>query len=792
MSKKVFKYSALVASLLMTAVFAGCGTSHKEGALNLDSIGNVGDTACIQCHSAVQDELTGESIITQYEATSPHKDSAHANNGNGCEACHGGGAQHNGVGPIPYVNPYDGNGTRCATCHKGVYATNAPTAFADSKHANVEVEEGGSCRRCHSHEGAVLGALYGLTGTKALMDNTSYQGAVPLAKEYTQFQCATCHVHGAGLRTVKTRDASGNLVNWNPSKTNKINDQFNLCTSCHGLKDNDGTTVLGSSTKAATATMPAMNPVGHHETSWYRVIGTTHFNNLDNPTAGGISGYVIRTKGETPCFDCHAHEAKTNTRTANDPANDTIYTEWAKSGHAGGLLQKKYDAAGTTANSVALVDTVMNATTSNPAWTEDDWSATGQQACQRCHTATGASNFLNGPAAYDPTKNDFSHLYNAANSKSWSTTTPASTQREVLYCWGCHKNSGAGVLRTPGAITATYKRNGATVTFPDTGASSVCIACHIGRAGGDDIVALTTANNTFTNVGFKNSHYMAAAGLMYVKIGYTNFVPAQTAIGASTTSYGQSLTSDADMTVDVNGAAVAGKVTSTHRKLGTAAIVGDHGITADMNLSSNGPCATCHYAAGDHSLELGQKALDNVCSKCHDVTTTADLEAFIDEEGAAPFQDALRLAVKELKDNFAITYDSSAYPYFFDDKLGTDHTSANQVKDWTRGTLTAAKAENLMGACFNINVLTREPAAYAHARTYARRLLYDSIDFLDDKTINLSVSATALASGLVDGSSNPIYVKGTTAAAADGTTESMKYLLGYNRTSNVWNTPERP
>jgi hypothetical protein len=97
-----------------------------------------------------------------------------------------------------------------------------------------------------------------------------------------------------------------------------------------------------------------------------------------------------------------------------------------------------------------------------------------------------------------------------------------------------------------------------------------------------------------------------------------------------------------------------------------------------------------------------------------------------------------------------------------------------------------------MGACFNINLLTKEPAAYVHARTYVRRLLYDTIDFLDDGTINLTVGATAQAQSAVVGS--PVfglYVKGTT-ATDPATTESMTYLLGYNRTSGAWNTPERP
>ena len=64
------------------------------------------------------------------------------------------------------------------------------------------------------------------------------------------------------------------------------------------------------------------------------------------------------------------------------------------------------------------------------------------------------------------------------------------------------------------------------------------------------------------------------------------------------------------------------------------------------------------------------------------------------------------------------------------------------------------------------------------------RLLYDTIDFLDNKKIDMSVGATARAYDPVK------YVKGATSAAP--TTLSFQYLAGYNRTSLAWNALERP
>ncbi len=793
------KFSVMMLCMLLVAAFMyGCGSSHKEGsesAVSPETVGTAGaDTVCEQCHSASVDPVTGESIVAEYERTSFHKGSTHLGNLNGCEACHGGGAEHFGVGPIPFPNPFDNNGTRCTFCHKGAHPTNAPTKFASSKHAQVVVEEGNSCRRCHTSQGAILGATYGLTGTKDVMDNPAYQGAVPAAKEYTQFTCDTCHEHGGGLRPVKARDAAGNVVNWNPSKSNLADDQFNLCTSCHGLKTFDGSKTMASGT-AASGTVP----VGHHEDTWYRIIATTHNNNLDN-TTNGITGYVLRTVATTsnptptPCFDCHGHEARTETsnnpnQSTYDPNVTTIFRDWAMSAHAGELLSAKYDAAGSGSRTVQQVDTVMNAAAGNATpWQADDWSAASQQPCQRCHTATGVSNFLKNPSTYDPANNDYTHL------AGWGgrNGTHTSNQREMLYCWGCHNNTSAdrnnisALLHDPGALQALYNYKGAKAQFPNVQASDVCIACHEGRESGESLDKVAD----FTNANFVNSHYLAVAGLMYVKIGFTGFIDPNTSIGSST--YGKSLTSTDD----------GGALSSTHRKLGTTAINGDShnpSVFTPGNFDSNGPCVTCHMQATgqptratSHTLDIDINAANQVCINCHgtEVDTQEHLDTFIEEQSAV-FQDAITLAATVLKNKYNVEYDSAVYPYFF--KGGMTHIRANGLKDWTLGTGDQAFGKKLMGACFNINLLTKEPAAFAHARTYSRRLVYDTIDFLDDGAINLSVSATAIAtSPSVYGKGASAYTDGTRTQLAPGTTDAMLYLINWSRSTGAWVTPERP
>ncbi len=837
MNKRYLSLASMMTLCFLLLLISGCGTSGNKEGTDTAATSNVGDTACVQCHSANTEALTGQGLIAQYTNSSPHKDSAHANDGNGCEACHGSAAQHQGKGPITYVNPYDNSGARCADCHAGRYAGNFNTKFASSNHADVTIEESSNCVRCHTHEGAVLANIAGLTGDYNVITNKAYQTIPIPAKGWSKFKCQTCHEHGGALRSVMARynnpfkaDAgNGTLVSWDPNN-NREHDQYDLCTSCHTMTTNTyGTGVIGSNgreisgslymasgTPANAATgKPGTAKAGYHDTSWYRLIATTHY---DNPATGldkadkaltpgnVIEGYVLRGNKETPCFDCHAHEAKAGTR-YGQTTTPTIYTDWAQSGHGGRILKAKYAAASgksgaTQVDSVMIsgasaaesatnypaVDasgapiTITRVTSAGDAWAHYQWERTLNAAgapdrgpCQECHTATGAANHMTNQATYDYKKNDFSHLSGWVPASAGKATTP-SPQQEVLYCWGCHTNAGVGMLRTPGAVTVDYKFQGVAAKFPDVEGSNICITCHSGRESGESLNNVTN----FANASFVNSHYLGVAGLMYVKAGFTGFIDPNTPIGTST--YGKSLTSTED----------GGAVSSTHRRLGTKAINNDsHNPAAFVpgKFDTNGPCVTCHMQGTgqatrttSHTWEINWNAYNEVCLKCHDEEGGVPLgptnyKTLFIEEQAEFFKSALELGFDKLLHNYGIQFKPN-YPYFF-------NLDGTAVKDWTRGgALSQADAKKLMGACFNLNLLEHEPAAFVHARTYVRRLLYDTIDFLDDGKINMSVGKTAIAY-------NPVkYVKGATAAAP--TTEYYKYLAGYNRTSRAWNALERP
>lgn len=215
-----------------------------------------------------------------------------------------------------------------------------------------------------------------------------------------------------------------------------------------------------------------------------------------------------------------------------------------------------------------------------------------------------------------------------------------------------------------------------------------------------------------------------------------------------------------------------------------------------------------------HELKMNAATFDKVCVKCHDSegTTTLTGDNFVQhflEPQKEVYLEAVKLALQLMKDNYGIlmrdsstsnTFSTGIYGISAYD-LTLDPTGGTSAKDWTRGgTLTADQARNLLGAAFNLKLVTNDPAAYAHARTYVRRILYDTIDFLDNRVNDLSVGQTALAvSGqagkLVTGKYTKgaaAYTDGTLTVPGAGTSESMLYLIGWSRSTGAWNAIERP
>ncbi|MDH3390754.1 MAG: multiheme c-type cytochrome, partial [Desulfobulbaceae bacterium] len=562
--------------------------------INADS-----DAACLECHDPIGDGPLIEGLINSLDV--PAEGLAAVT----CEVCHGSGIDHYGIGPIPDPTP---DYTVCGECHDSTipHISNPETIgiaedYVASKHAESGDRNDPRCVKCHTDEG---GRKYKNVHTAAQL----YAVALPLAGDISPIQCRTCHdSHNAGELQLGESEIelefSGDDFD--------ASAEYATCTNCHQPHN------------AAIYTDPLIladlddtdGPNGdliYHGKRYNRVIANTHYD--DPATTDVIEGYTMDPENERVCRDCHnVHESRT-----------AINVDWAESGHGGFLHLVKDDAAASSGDPIRRTyQDIYNVRTAGAhggdpadlgfaaAWVYYDWDATTKYDapdivldrgdCQRCHTATGAKNYMTNPATYDPLNNNFSHLEDWSLDGGPDGETVSSGQNEMLYCWGCHTDN-AGGLRNPGAITEEYDA-AVTVEYPDVNGSNICMTCHLGRETGEVVKQKTG----FDDERFVNSHYLAAGGTVFGTTGYT-FGTRDYSIPAG----------------------------DTHAFLGLG-LTGNAVVDADY---TNGPCVTCHFGSGDgsHTLSpfteypggtLDDVALNPVCVNCHtsrgDDSDAADL-----------------------------------------------------------------------------------------------------------------------------------------------------------------------
>jgi len=311
--------------------------------------------------------------------------------------------------------------------------------------------------------------------------------AIALQTTYTGINCETCHEHGGGLRAIKgTTAAGGTLVNWDPNNNKKV-DQFDLCTSCHTFYNYDGTLLLvdGNPLTAGGGSVTT-GVVGHHETSWYRIIASIHYDNPNTGlgaksvavgTANVIEGYNLRKTGSNPCFECHAHEAKTNTRTAGTtPADATIHSDWAQSAHAGGLLARKYANASSVATVMAvgvIDDTSGAATTRDPATTVSYPDISGSNTCMTCHLGRETGEVIKNDQDPDGVRSFVNSHYLSAGGQLFGTTG-------YEYAGVSYANKSFFQHDKVGSAAA-----------PGTGTNGPCAGCHMSTPNSHSFLPVT-------------------------------------------------------------------------------------------------------------------------------------------------------------------------------------------------------------------------------------------------------------------------------------------------------------
>ncbi|PLX91185.1 MAG: hypothetical protein C0619_07865, partial [Desulfuromonas sp.] len=273
---------------------SGLRTASTEAASQAEADAGASVRVCQQCHAPNWEAPVGADMTAEDIAGAI-----------GCAGC------HEAAAPV-----HDSLAT-CGSCHDGTkfhgsHGGDELALVTASKHNNQDShglhQTRARCQRCHSTEGSIEFAEY-TGGYDAMNASDGLFG-----DEHVEAPlCAACHEpHTSELREV---------ANWDPNE-NGTADQFDLCTSCHTYYDENGA-IVGSGSIASGSTGKF-----YHATAWYRTVPSTHY---DNPATGYatsnamIEGYVIREDSANPCFDCHGHELKTNTRYAGDLDGSSDY-----------------------------------------------------------------------------------------------------------------------------------------------------------------------------------------------------------------------------------------------------------------------------------------------------------------------------------------------------------------------------------------------------------------------------------------------------------------------------------
>ncbi|QWV92449.1 cytochrome c3 family protein [Geomonas oryzisoli] len=370
-------------------------------------------------------------------------------------------------------------------------------------------------------------------------------------------------------------------------------------------------------------------------------------------------------------------------------------------------------------------------------------ATTVQQDCVRCHTTSGFNRYVQSNFA------DISPFGIPGAAPGGDRT------REMIGCAACHAtppftaNYDRWKVGIVDEVTGTrdvrswYNYSSAATgkiirsklfldsNAYDLGDSNICITCHAGRLAGDVIKQTTTSTttgaiicSTLPSIVCRLGNNTLADGLVHDFWGSVDFIDPHGGVAANMI-YPDNLRPGYEYR--------AAASTTAHANVGMEA--------------GRGPCVGCHMSspAGRHAFTALSTATNGVigairsaaCSGCHGPTavalTPSDLQG--KKEG---YQASLSLIAAQLAAQ-GIHYNRGKSPYFFDTADEAQQSQATRVTNWNRSA--AFRGAQLMGAAFNLRLLD-SGSGWVHNGVYAKRLLYDTIDYLDDGLTNHTVAAT--------------------------------------------------
>jgi len=627
--------------------------------------------------------------------------------------------------------------------------------------------------------------------------------------------CITASCHGALASKVTGRPIASEwrasthfAANVAGCRTCHGHSHQNSCQNCHGGGTSSSTQVDQVAAEESCLVCHVRPGLlkgldGKHQPELNGLYGTTStfsltqgWNNSTNPptAANTTAGWMVLTgtSHESKCIWCH------------NPHDNRVlpqHGQWAESGHGN-------PAAGYTRSDMKF--------RGSPG---DFRTQVAGESCVRCHTATGFVNWVESGMT------DVSAWGKDTLIRFGSSTTAKAKQ--TLYCNVCHDNGkgkaygynlrsipaqGAnGGVRVymnysavPGTLISSSSFTNATtnsaktsivpqvnpatdrnsvgqtfarikvvnnfVDFPNVGISDRCVLCHGGRANKELIRLVANSTDASGNAfnfrlnGRIGTHDFAGAGTMFRALGFEFY---------SSFHYAQ-----------------PGNIPYAHDQIGQANFAG---------TGNRGPCVTCHMSSGkSHSympvtLDATGAAITSIdtalCSTCHasggpgnsrfDGSVTGVNGINVKKTGFAAALKAFKAWANMKGINSTSNWlRSSTYTGGRNNRTNGTALAANGFSQtacdpssgiWSEYTLGTRN----MGVGLNSDFLGNDPGAFVHNDLYVKRLLYDTIDWLDNCAMDNSVeSAINLTSN------TSIFLGSSDRLNATEKSNAIKYLMG--------------
>lgn len=429
--------------------------------------------------------------------------------------------------------------------------------------------------------------------------------------------------------------------------------------------------------------------------------------NSGHPSGGSI----VKAVQDTQCQTCHTitkigvpHFAAYTTSLAAQYVSQTnaagVQCRQCHNPHdTTSLLQYNKDWAESGHGNTTYVPGNASASSVNSHY---PWTIASRDACAKCHTTTGnlkvtiggatvltsdavtgtpgTTTITGGPLMSNNKKNEALMCSICHNDYGWTRRSIGA--RTLEYTYDPDLVLGGGSDAFAGAAPATTNGGSAPapVVLPDAGDSNLCLVCHTGRGN----------SQSKRSTRFEGHHAATGADL-YADVTHVGY--------------------------EFSGRTYTKPVSFAHDTIGVSAGVGP------------GPCVSCHMkTTRSHTYEAVTKnaagaitAINSqaVCNTCH---SGGSMDAAKLEEEALGYRDAGKLL--------------NAY-------------LANTVTNYLGAAIVVASGNvnsihvNTYGAFQNSLIVTEDPGGFAHNRYYVKRLLFDSIDWLDNHSFDGTITINA-------------------------------------------------